>query len=183
MGGNIDVDSVYGEGAVFRFYITAIAAEPLLDVVAQGSSSPSKSLTSKGKGFTSRSSATTARNDVLLAPTSQTAYHILITEDNLINQTVLNRQLKQAGFTTALASNGQQAIEQIKKLARGNDVTDDIPRQFNVILVCGHTYNVMSTCLVYCSQMDCEMPVMDGLTVSLIVRLLGHVEKKNTVFH
>lgn len=132
MGGNIDVDSVYGEGATFQFYITAVAAEPATG--EQQPHSPRSSRRTKILSLKPSSSKTTSTSS-FLAPTSQTAYHILITEDNIINQTVLNRQLKQAGFTTALASNGEQAIEEIKKLAKGNDVSENVPRRFDVILV------------------------------------------------
>ncbi|KAG8977127.1 hypothetical protein FRB90_008899, partial [Tulasnella sp. 427] len=110
MGGNIDVDSIYGQGATFRFYLKMNTAEP------KSKPAPKAQL-------------------VIPAPSSQTAYHILITEDNIINQTVLNRQLKQAGFTTELASNGKEAIERMKRLAFGTDKIDpNLPRRFDVIL-------------------------------------------------
>lgn len=119
MGGNIGVDSVYGQGATFRFYLQMkTAAEP--EPKPASPVSPPK-----------------ARPAIAAPPApSQTAYHILITEDNIINQTVLNRQLKQAGFTTELASNGKEAIEKIKRLAFGTDNIDpSLPRRFDVILV------------------------------------------------
>lgn len=124
MGGNIDVDSVYGQGATFRFYLQMkSASEP------DPRASP-RSIRS------AQSSPSKPRATVASAPVSQTAYHILITEDNIINQTVLNRQLKQAGFTTEIASNGKEAIEKIKKLASSTDNVDpNLPRRFDAILV------------------------------------------------
>jgi len=147
MGGNIDVDSVYGEGANFRFYITAIAVESPSNTpdLNPSSTSPHKRTKLLAK---SRSQRAVEANRVPSVPTSQTAYHILITEDNLINQTVLNRQLKQAGFTTALASNGLQAIEQIKKLAKGNNAAEGVPRQFSVILVSEILYLMLCAYLI-----------------------------------
>ncbi|KIO32181.1 hypothetical protein M407DRAFT_18753 [Tulasnella calospora MUT 4182] len=139
MGGNIDVDSVYGQGATFRFYLQMkIAAEP------------------EPKPKPSPESPVKAKPAVAAPPApSQTAYHILITEDNIINQTVLNRQLKQAGFTTELAANGKEALEKIKRLAFGTDNIDpSLPRRFDAIL------------------MDCEMPVMDGHTATREIRRL-----------
>lgn len=123
MGGNIDVDSVYGQGATFRFYLkmkTAPEPEPKPALPPPTPPSPTK-----------------AKPAVAVPPApSQTAYHILITEDNIINQTVLNRQLKQAGFTTELASNGKEALERIKRLAFGTDNVDpNLPRRFDAILV------------------------------------------------
>lgn len=119
MGGNIDVDSVYGQGATFRFYLRMkTAAEPEPKVAPP-------------------SPPTVVRaTPIVNGPSSQTAYHILITEDNIINQTVLNRQLKQAGFATELASNGKEAIEKVKHLAFSTDTVDSsLPRRFDVILV------------------------------------------------
>lgn len=69
MDGNIDVNSVYGEGATFRFYVKAQAlpGEPISPTsTPSASASPS---TSPSVGIV----------DV----------HVLIAEDNLINQTVL----------------------------------------------------------------------------------------------
>ncbi|KAG8934381.1 hypothetical protein FRC01_003338 [Tulasnella sp. 417] len=138
MGGNIDVDSIYGQGATFHFYLKMKTAAGTIPKV--GPPSPTSSVKVK---------------PVIAAPPSQTAYHILITEDNIINQTVLNRQLKQAGFTTELASNGKEAIERIKRLASGTDTIDpSLPRRFDTIL------------------MDCEMPVMDGHTATREIRRL-----------
>ncbi|KAG9051349.1 hypothetical protein FS837_008444 [Tulasnella sp. UAMH 9824] len=138
MGGNIDVDSVYGQGATFRFYLKMrTAGEPSPKIAPSSPPSAVKPV------------------PAIAAPPSQTAYHILITEDNIINQTVLNRQLKQAGFTTELASNGKEAIEKIKRLAFGTENIDpSLPRRFDAIL------------------MDCEMPVMDGHTATREIRRL-----------
>ena len=68
MDGNIDVDSVYGEGATFRFYVKAQAlpGEPISPV-----STPSASASPP------------------ISPPAGADVHVLIAEDNLINQTVL----------------------------------------------------------------------------------------------
>ncbi|KIO32179.1 hypothetical protein M407DRAFT_18751, partial [Tulasnella calospora MUT 4182] len=100
MGGNIDVYSVYGQGATFRFCLKMKTAREPAPKVTPPPSPPAV----KAK-------------PAFAAPPSQTVYHVLITEDNIINQTVLNRQLKQAGFTTELASNGKEALEKVKRLA------------------------------------------------------------------
>ncbi|KAH8117651.1 hypothetical protein DFH11DRAFT_1724631 [Phellopilus nigrolimitatus] len=89
--------------------------------------------------------------------------HILITEDNLINQTVLKRQLLKAGCTTTLANNGLQAIEKIRSLA----ISTGPSRAFDAVL------------------MDCEMPVMDGLTAVREIRKLEEVGEfpiRNRIF-
>ncbi|KAG8900969.1 hypothetical protein FRB99_005659 [Tulasnella sp. 403] len=144
MGGNIDVDSVYGQGATFRFFIQ----------VKTGREIPNEAESATTSSVPSHVAPPTVPMGPV-GPSSQTAYHILITEDNIINQTVLNRQLKYAGFTTELANNGKEALERVKKLALGTDNIDPaLPRRFDAIL------------------MDCEMPVMDGNTATKEIRRL-----------
>ncbi|KAG8934137.1 hypothetical protein FRC02_010514 [Tulasnella sp. 418] len=184
MGGNIDVDSVYGQGATFRFYIRAkVAPEPTPATQAaissgevgsreerEARSDSSTSELSSAGSITSRIEAVRRQQQGVLeslAPLSQTQFHVLITEDNMINQTVLNRQLKKAGFKTTLASNGKQAIEQIMKLQKkGEDEGDGRGWGFDCIL------------------MDCEMPVMDGLTATREIRrmeLAGELSGRNRI--
>ncbi|KAG8997175.1 hypothetical protein FRB93_000461 [Tulasnella sp. JGI-2019a] len=158
MGGNIEVNSVYGQGATFRFFIKVHAAssktqneDPQISQALSAGPMAAADISST-RAHTSDTNRAIRRTS---GPPSQTSYHILITEDNLINQTVLNRQLKQAGFTTELASNGKQALEAVKKLASGEGIVDPaLPRRFDVIL------------------MDCEMPVMDGHTATREIRRL-----------
>ncbi|EUC55592.1 multi-sensor signal transduction histidine kinase, putative, partial [Rhizoctonia solani AG-3 Rhs1AP] len=79
--------------------------------------------------------------------------HVLITEDNKINQTVLARQMKRAGFTYALASNGLEAIQAIDKVDSQVEIPDDQGFQkFDVVL------------------MDLEMPVLDGFAATREIR-------------
>ncbi|KAG8887667.1 hypothetical protein FRB98_009229 [Tulasnella sp. 332] len=181
MGGNIEVSSVYGQGATFRFFIK-------VHTISNKDRNEHLEISQSSSSSLSPASPTTGTNSgkvdaVILTPTtdfdnksqphrtsgppSQTSYHILITEDNLINQTVLNRQLKQAGFTTQLASNGKQALEAVKKLASGECPVDPtLPRKFDVIL------------------MDCEMPVMDGHTATREIRRLereGALRTRNQI--
>ena len=65
---------------------------------------------------------------------------ILLVEDNMINQKVALRLLEKAGCTVKVAVNGLEAIDQMQ-LSR-----------FDVVL------------------MDCQMPVMDGLTATTKIR-------------
>lgn len=69
---------------------------------------------------------------------------ILIVEDTQLNQTVANEVLSMAGYTTSIASNGQEAIDCFKR--------DD----YDLIL------------------MDCLMPVMDGYESTRQIRALAH---------
>ncbi|THH05145.1 hypothetical protein EW145_g5011 [Phellinidium pouzarii] len=144
MGGRIDVDSVYGEGATFRFFVEAITAPPIF----------------RDRGQLSDQDPSVIMGGVVKA---SERLHILVTEDNLINQTVLNRQLLKAGCTTTLANNGLQAIEKAKDLLSNREGR----KTFDVIL------------------MDCEMPVMDGLSAVREIRKLeksGEFPIRNRVF-
>ena len=66
--------------------------------------------------------------------------HVLLVEDNLINQQVASAMLKIHGFTVDVASNGKEATE----------VFD--PQKHQLIL------------------MDCQMPVMDGFEATQLIR-------------
>jgi CheY-like chemotaxis protein len=72
---------------------------------------------------------------------------VLIVEDNVINQKVLDRQLRKAGITADIASDGAEAIEKIV-----NKATLDAPYS--------------------CVLLDINMPVMDGLTAIRNIRAL-----------
>jgi signal transduction histidine kinase/DNA-binding response OmpR family regulator len=66
--------------------------------------------------------------------------HILLTEDNPINQQVAQELLEGAGFVVSIANNGQEAVDMVRK---GN---------YAVVL------------------MDLQMPVMDGITATGLIR-------------
>ncbi|GAM91350.1 hypothetical protein ANO11243_093990 [Dothideomycetidae sp. 11243] len=86
-------------------------------------------------------STSTSPAPILATPAAAT---VLVIEDNIINQTVLSRQLRQAGFSVLTADNGQQGLTSL-----------DEHRETVSIVLC-----------------DLEMPVMDGMTfIKHIVRL------------
>lgn len=118
MGGRIGVSSVLGQGATFHFFIEAKAAPGSYHLNPQHEP-PYPTL-----------------------PMALHSAHVLIAEDNVINQTILSRQLKKAGCTTTIVGNGQHAIE---TLIHSN-------QHFHAVL------------------MDIEMPVLDGISAVRQIR-------------
>lgn len=68
--------------------------------------------------------------------------HILLVEDNLLNQAVAQNLIEQSGATLEIAGDGRQAVEAL----RHN------PERFHLVL------------------MDIQMPVMDGFTATRMIR-------------
>jgi CheY-like chemotaxis protein len=68
---------------------------------------------------------------------------ILLVEDNEVNQLVASKILGNAGFDVTIAADGQKAVDMVKE------------KVFDLVL------------------MDVQMPVMDGLTATKVIRDLG----------
>jgi hypothetical protein len=107
-GGEIGVSSVFGQGSIFGFYVKTrrVQRQPqsMNEVINPGD-----------------------------AETASGPLHVLLVEDNLINQKVLGKQLKKAGLQVEVANHGLEALDTLAK------------QSFDVVL------------------MDLEMPVLDGL--------------------
>ena len=87
-------------------------------------------------------------------------YHILLVEDNLINQKVLSKQLRGVGCTVHVANHGVEALDFLAKTTLWNDSSGGDQRmELSLIL------------------MDLEMPVMDGLTCCRRIRDLQRERK------
>jgi two-component system sensor histidine kinase/response regulator len=68
--------------------------------------------------------------------------HVLLVEDNFINQGVSQAMLGKLGLQVQIANNGQEAVEQVRR------------HRFDLVL------------------MDCQMPVMDGYEATVAIRRL-----------
>ncbi|KAG8686732.1 Histidine kinase osmosensor [Ceratobasidium sp. 394] len=165
MGGKIEVVSELGRGAMFRFFIRGTippASRNPLPPTPGLRMRRSASIQSKASAV----SKTSVRSGSRPLPETPNLHlsrplHILITEDNKINQTVLARQMKRAGFTFSLASNGLEAVNAIERADK--TVTSSLgPGKYDVVL------------------MDLEMPVMDGFAATREIRKMEADEKLHT---
>ncbi|KAF2424210.1 hypothetical protein EJ08DRAFT_595273 [Tothia fuscella] len=150
-GGRIGVSSKPGVGSTFRFYLKARRAVPLSQ--NGGSQAMLAVQTLKDPTYTNSLNRThSARsNPIIGSPTDANALHILIVEDNLINQKVMATQLKKAGCIVHVANHGADALVFLMKTTFAKDS--------------GPSATPLSIVL-----MDLEMPVMDGLTCVTKIR-------------
>jgi CheY-like chemotaxis protein len=94
------------------------------------------------------------------SPTQRrTGAHILLAEDNIINQKIVVRKLESRGYVVTAANNGKEAVELVER-APGLSTGDK--RAFNICL------------------MDMEMPVMDGNSATKLIR---EFEKQGRIEH
>lgn len=157
-GGEIGVASESGKGSTFAFYIKARRCQG----PSGGADSDQASSRKGSKGSLTNSSTPnilSLQNTRSISPKPPPPtkiilpgpLHVLVVEDNLINQKVLAVQLRKIGCTVHVANHGGEAIDQIQRSkfsrAHMSDGTD-----IDVVL------------------MDLEMPVMDGQTCARKLR-------------
>lgn len=163
-GGEIGVASESEKGSVFAFYVKARrCSDPPAEIQEDGlsSSSGSRKPLKTSELVRSNSKVNTAASRVLSPSGSPKPFqpmidptkplHVLVVEDNLINQKVLATQLRKIGCIVYVANHGGEAIDQIRLSKFSRDrVKDGI--EIDVVL------------------MDLEMPVMDGQTCARTLR-------------
>lgn len=155
-GGEIGVASEEGKGSTFAFYVQSRQSsepqDPELAIPAN-----LKNVDSKGR-----------RQDKSFASSQlkkRSQISLLVVEDNLVNQKVLQRQLRNLGFTVHVANHGREALDTVRrsKFWKSRDSKKEV-LDLTVLL------------------MDQEMPVMDGTEATKAIRswesggkLTGHV--------
>jgi PAS domain S-box-containing protein len=163
-GGEVGVASESGRGSIFAFYVKTRRTDgPRPDDNPSGSATPSSSRRGSRKTqyahlnaqlstpLKPESSLLSSKSSMSDISQSVEPLHVLIVEDNLINQKVLAAQLRKIGCIVHVANHGGEAIDHICESKFHRDhVTDGV--NIDVVL------------------MDLEMPVMDGQTCAKKLR-------------
>lgn len=148
-GGQIGVSSAgLGKGSTFAFYIKATRCEPPVPSI-QTTTAPiaAQEAPPSTPTRTSNARSTTPKKSPPKTVLSAAGLHVLVVEDNAINQKVMAQQLRRAGCTVHVANHGLEALTFLRTTSLQDG---DIP--LSVIL------------------MDVEMPVMDGMTCTRRIR-------------
>jgi CheY-like chemotaxis protein/two-component sensor histidine kinase len=182
-GGEIGVASERGVGSTFAFYVRArkvpndsadASVTQKMSTLRRNSSNSAVIMESR-RGSSGRTAGRSSGGDVpphrkkspntsadstVLSPVEPIKpaldfgkTRVLIVEDNLVNQKVLQKQLKNVGFLVEVANHGGEALDIIKSSSFWNG-NEKEGADLAVIL------------------MDLEMPIMDGLTATMKIREL-----------
>jgi signal transduction histidine kinase len=158
-GGGIGVASESGVGSTFAFYVLARrTVKPEIPSSAMSSPRPMVLPPTSRSLQENRANSTPEPSDLLTPPAldmpkvqSTQPVHVLIVEDNIINQTVLKKQLLAQNWVVHVANHGVEALDFLRKSRfwRGCESSGE---ELSVVL------------------MDQEMPIMDGLTCLKLIR-------------
>ncbi|KAL6863011.1 hypothetical protein ACO1O0_003255 [Amphichorda felina] len=155
-GGQIGVLSQPGQGSKFSFYIQSrISTHPPSDYEHI---SPFK-IMRKTQSPTASSAAHSSVSRVNSDAGGNPLYDVLIVEDNIVNQKVLQRQLRSCGNNTFVANHGKEALQTLQQSR----------------FWAGHEGEGMDISVIL---MDLEMPVMDGMTCA---RKIRELEQEGTI--
>lgn len=153
--GRIGVSSILGSGSTFAFYVKTRRVEECSKSRTNGYSPTEikKQIVAEVVEANQSPKVLTRRPKKKDDRVHSSTYHILLVEDNLINQQVLRRQLTKIGCTVHVANNGLEALTFLRSCSWWAENRGQGPH-LDVVLL------------------DWEMPVMDGLTCIREVRSL-----------
>ena len=160
-GGEIGVSSESGIGSTFAFYIKARKShgppdgtEEMRQSLTPGNSRKS-SINRKSRSSDAVDGANTSNISKLssIIPKPLAHLKVLIVEDNIVNQKVLSKALRNQGYGVKVANHGGECLDHLRKTKfwKGNQRDGE---DLHIVL------------------MDLEMPVMDGLTCTRTIREL-----------
>jgi PAS domain S-box-containing protein len=153
-GGQIGVVSNPGIGSSFSFYIQSrVSTNPPADYEHISPFKIARKVQSPATTIPPPSSLIPAVGAAASGNKTNPLFDVLIVEDNIVNQKVLQRQLRSAGNNTFVANHGQEALQTLERSRFWAGQEED-GVDISVIL------------------MDLEMPVMDGMTCARRIRQL-----------
>lgn len=161
-GGAIGFASKSGIGSTFSFYVKSrmsMPTTPTATVKAAGE----LTIRTQTSVLSNRSREENDKAPSIVPDPGKkevplTDLHVLVVEDNLVNQRVLAKQLRNVGMTVSVANHGSEALEHLRttKFCDANQSA----KELSLIL------------------MDWEMPVMNGLEC---VRNIRQLQKEGLV--
>jgi hypothetical protein len=115
-GGAIGFSSKAGVGSTFAFYVKCRKSVLTRRGSEIGAAAANLSIRAQASALSNRSrdSKDVSPVAVISSEIAATDLHVLIVEDNLVNQPVLAKQLKNIGIKVAVANHGGEALEHIK---------------------------------------------------------------------
>jgi signal transduction histidine kinase len=160
-GGQIGVASEAGKGSTFMFFVKTRRTSPPVEVVIDTDVQAIMKVPGIGEAWSAdhvTPSAEPREKRLKLSPPPSspsilsTDLHILVVEDNLVNQKVVSKQLRNRGCVVNVANHGEEALDFLRRTEYWNGKPNG--EKLSVVL------------------MDLEMPVMDGMTCVRKIREL-----------
>jgi signal transduction histidine kinase/DNA-binding response OmpR family regulator len=135
------------ESAVRRAFEAAVPVLHLLKPIKHAALTEILSAAAEGRRARAAASSGPARSNIDSALSARCPLRLLVVEDNSVNQQVMLHTLRRLGYRADLAGNGEEALAALERGA------------YQTIL------------------MDVQMPVMDGLTATSLIRANRAVER------
>lgn len=202
MEGNITLESIDECGTTARFILPmkTVAAPPDALLSANGprclmptaraqsltnpSSPPNKRLPLRPDGLNRRTQSDyhspTLKSEETMSLEARLPFaerqntHILLAEDNPVNQLIAVKAVQKLGFTISAVWNGKEALDYLTESTAAANRTDKalqrLSKRGSIILDATHTSPQSRPKVPDLLLMDCQMPVMDGYNATYKLR-------------